>query len=126
MASIVTHPWQRMRAAFARIALMVAQVGGVNLVIHPPALGQCRERLLGRRRRCEALRLEVQEVRVDRLSFACTGVGACHLSTLQSGLGRHHQPTLGHTVVAPLTNLIAGLLIETNPPIHGKGWGDRL
>ncbi len=125
MASIVTRPWQRMRAAFARIALMVAQVGGVNLVIHP-ALGQCREHLPGRRRRREALSLEVQELRVDRLSFACTVVGACHLSTLQSGLGRHHQPTLGHPVVTPLTNLIAGLLIETNPPIQGKGWGDRL
>jgi hypothetical protein len=51
----------RCRAAFARVALMVAEVVGVDLV-RRPALGQCRQRLVSRFRRREACGLEVKEL----------------------------------------------------------------
>jgi hypothetical protein len=63
----------RCRAACARLALMVAQVVGVDLV-RRPALGQCRERLLGRLRRREAFRVEGQELLVDAASSRALAV----------------------------------------------------
>ena len=115
----------RCRAALACIALRVAQVVGVDQV-RQPALGPCCERLVGRFRRRAAVSLKGSARLVDRRIFVCTGVGERGLSALQRGLGRHHQPTLGHPVVAQLKTLIAGFLIKTSPALPRQGLGDRL
>jgi hypothetical protein len=115
----------RCRAAVACRAFLGVQVVGVDQVIRP-ALGPCGERLWGRLRRRDAWRVEVSERLGDRLSCALAGVVERGLSALPRGLARHHQPTRGHPVMAPLKTLIAGGLIETSPALPRQGLGERL
>ena len=91
-----------------------------------PALGQCRQRLVGRLRRRDAFGLEVKEPPLDRLIFTWSGVVERGLGALKGGLRRHHQPTLGHPVVAQLKTLVAGVDIKTMPTIQREGVRDRL
>ena len=115
----------RCRAALARGALMVAEVGGGEVVIRP-ALGPCRERRVSRCRRREACGLEVQERPVARLTCAWPGVVERGRGTRIGRLGIHHQPTLGHPVVAQLKTLIAGVVSKTRPTVHREGLRDDL
>jgi hypothetical protein len=115
----------RCRAAWTRVAWMGAQVGGVDLVSRP-ALGPCRQRLVGRLRRRDALGWEVHERPVDRLVCTWSGVVARGLGARQGGRRRHHPPTRGHPIGAPLKTLGAGVVIKTRPTIPREGWRDRL
>jgi hypothetical protein len=110
----------RCRAALARVAFMVTEVGGVALVIRP-ALGQCRQRLVSGFRRREALGVAVKERRVDRLTCAVPGVVERGRGALIGRRGIPHPPTLGHPVVAQLTTLLAGWGIKTLPTVHREG-----
>jgi hypothetical protein len=112
------------RAALARVACMGAEVAGVDRVIRP-ALGPCRQRLVRRVRRREALGLEVQERLVERRTCTLPGGVERGRGARIGRLGLHHQPTLGHAVVAQRKTLIAGVGIKTMPTVQRAGWRDH-
>jgi hypothetical protein len=70
--------------------------------------------------------LEVKAWPLDRLILTVSGVVVRRLGPLKGGLRRHHQPTLGHPVVAPHKTLVAGVVIKTRPTIQREGLRERL
>jgi len=87
------------RAAFPGVVVVVDQGRGLQLV-RAPALGQGRQSGMGLIGRLKASGLHGQQLLGDRLRFALLGFGDRRLGTRKSRIGLHHQPALGHAIVA--------------------------
>jgi len=87
------------RAAFTGVVVVVDQGRGLQLVI-ASALGQGSQSGMGLIGRLKASGLHVQQLLGDRLRFAWLDFGDRRLGTRKSRLGIHHQPALGHAIVA--------------------------
>jgi hypothetical protein len=69
-------------------------------LVRTPALGQGRQSGMGLIGRLKASGLHGQQLLGDRLRFALLGFGDRRLGTRKSRIGLHHQPALGHAIVA--------------------------
>ena len=67
--------------------------------------------------RGKAFGLQVKELLLDSLLFALLGFVERGVGAHKGRLRRHHQPTLGHTVMAQLKRLIAGLVVKRLPGV---------
>ena len=101
---------------FAGVVFVFAQVIRLDAVIRP-ALGQRRQGILGGLGRAKALGLQVKECFVMASMFALCGFGERGGGALKGRLRRHHQPALGHAIVAQLQRLIAGVVINRLPGV---------
>jgi hypothetical protein len=112
-------------STFAGVVCVFAQMIRLDAVIRP-VLGQRRQGILGGAGRTEALGLQVKELLGDGLMFALFGFGEWCCSALKGRLRIHHQPALGHAIVAQLKRLIAGVVINRLPGVPPQSLPDHL
>jgi len=91
-----------------------------------PALGQRGAGLLSGVGGAQALGWQVQAWFFDGLGCALGGVLQRGLSPLKSRVCLHHQPTLGHAIVAQRQRLIARVVIKRLPGIPRERWANAL
>ena len=106
----------RCGTAFASIVFVFGEMRRRTGVIRP-ALGQRGEGIVSGCGGAKALGWQVKALFFAGRVFALCGLLQRGLRTLTSRLGIHHQPTLGHPIVAQRQRLIAGVVIACLPGI---------
>jgi len=115
----------RCGSTLAGVVCVFAQVIRLDAVIRP-VLGSRRQGIVGGAGRTTAFGWQVQAWRGEGLMFALFGFGAGRCGTLKGRLRRHHQPALGHAIVAPLQRLIAGVVSTRLPGVPLQSLPDHL
>ena len=91
-----------------------------------PVPGSRRQGLVGGAERTKALGVPMDEWRGEGLMFTLFGVGEGRCGALKGRLRLHHQPALGHALVAPLQSLRAEVVINRLPGVQLQRLPDHL
>lgn len=112
-------------AAFVAVALVRCERVGVPGMI-APRLAKLRQRLVGRRLTCKTLCLSVQEWSLHGVICLVWRLPDSGLGSPGGGLGKDHQPALGHALVASLQALRACLGLDIVPGVDRTRLGQHL